>query len=81
MDITDENLNNDLYNDKLNIKVNDNDEITSFAIVGGVGDEGVFVSYDAAPDNFISDFKNGYFLYKDGVISVNPNFEPPRDTV
>ncbi|UUY79059.1 DUF2977 domain-containing protein [Staphylococcus saprophyticus] len=68
-------------NDKLNIKVNADDEITSFAIVGGVGDEGIFVSYESAPENFINDFQRGYFLYKDGVISVNPNFEPPKDTV
>lgn len=70
-----------LINDKLNINVNDNDEIISFAIVGGVGDEGIFVSYDIAPDNFITDFQRGYFLYKDGAISVNPDFEPIRDTV
>lgn len=70
-----------VINDKLNIKVNTNDEITSFAIVGGVGDEGIFISYDVAPENFITDFQRGYFLYKDGVISVNPNFEPIRDTV
>ena len=68
-------------NDKLNIKVNANDEIIQYAIVGGVGDEGIFISYDAAPENFITDFQRGYFLYKDGAISENPNFEPPRDTV
>lgn len=65
----------------LNIKVNANDEITQYAIVGGVGDEGIFISYDVAPENFMTDFKNGYFLYKDGVISVNPNFERNQDTV
>lgn len=68
-------------NDKLNIKVNENDEITSFAIVGGVGDGGIFISYDVAPENFITDFQRGYFLYKDGAISENPDFEPLRDTV
>ncbi|WP_202809318.1 DUF2977 domain-containing protein [Staphylococcus equorum] len=70
-----------IVNDMLNIKVNANDEITQYAIVGGVGDEGIFISYDVAPENFMTDFKNGYFLYKDGVISVNPNFERNQDTV
>lgn len=65
-------------NDKLNIKVNANDEITQYAIVGGVGDEGIFVSYDVAPDNFMTDFKNGYFLYKDGAISENPDYVAPE---
>ncbi|MFQ3847899.1 DUF2977 domain-containing protein [Staphylococcus shinii] len=66
-------------NDKLNIKVNANDEITQYAIVGGLGDEGIFVSYDVAPENFMTDFKNGYFLYKDGKITVNPDFEPSHE--
>lgn len=68
-------------NDMLNIKVNENNEITQYAIVGGVGDDGIFVDYSVAPENFTTDFQRGYFLYKDGTISVNPNFEPPRDTV
>lgn len=70
-----------VINDKLNLKVNANDEIISFAIVGGVGDEGIFISYDVAPENFIDDFQRGYFLYKDGEITVNPDFEPIQDTV
>lgn len=68
-----------VVNDMLNIKVNATDEITQYAIVGGVGDEGIFLSYDVAPKNFITDFQNGYFLYKDGEISVNPDFKPPSD--
>lgn len=68
-----------VVNDMLNIKVNAKNEITQYAIVGGVGDEGILISYDIAPKNFITDFKNAYFLYKDGVISVNPNFEPNTD--
>lgn len=66
-------------NDKLNIKVNENDEITQYAIVGGLGDGGIFISYDVAPENFIKDFKRGYFLYKDGKITTNPDFEPSHD--
>lgn len=70
-----------VVNDMLNIRVNENDEITSFAIVGGVGDDGIFVSYEVAPENFMTDFQKGYFLYKNDVISENPNFKPIVDTV
>lgn len=70
-----------VVNDMLNIRVNENDEITSFAIVGGVGDDGIFVSYEVAPENFMADFQRGYFLYKNDVISENPNFKPIVDTV
>ncbi|MEB7746294.1 MULTISPECIES: DUF2977 domain-containing protein [Staphylococcus] len=70
-----------VVNDMLNIRINENDEITSFAIVGGVGDDGIFVSYEVAPENFMTDFQKGYFLYKNDVISENPNFKPIVDTV
>lgn len=61
----------------INIKVNKNNEITAYATIGGVN--GIDVPADSLPDNFKSDFKNGYFLYKDGVISVNPDFEPSHE--
>lgn len=61
----------------INIKVNENNEITAYASVGGVN--GIDVPADSLPDNFKSDFKKGYFLYKDGVISVNPDFEPSHE--
>lgn len=70
-----------VVNDMLNIRINENDEITSFAIVGGVGDDGIFVSYEVVPENFMTDFQKGYFLYKNDVISENPNFKPIVDTV
>lgn len=70
-----------VVNDMLNIKVNANNEITQYAIVGGVGNEGILISYDVAPENFMTDFKNGYFLYENDTISVNPNFEGNQDTV
>lgn len=66
-----------MENKTINIKVNENNEITAYASVGGV--DGIDVSADILPDNFKSDFKNGYFLYKDGVISVNPDFEPSQE--
>ncbi|UXV14863.1 DUF2977 domain-containing protein [Mammaliicoccus sciuri] len=68
-----------VVNDKLNIKVNSNDEITQYAIIGGLGEGGIYVPYNIAPDNFITDFKNGYFLYKDGVISINPDYKPSHE--
>ncbi len=68
-------------NEQLNIKVNDKNEIIQYAIVGGVGGGGIFVPYEIAPDDFRESYKKKYFLYKDGVISVNPDYEPVRDTV
>lgn len=61
----------------INIKVNENNEITAYASIGGVG--GIDVSDDILPENFMTDFKRGYFLYKDGKITVNPDFEPSHE--
>lgn len=66
-----------MENKTINIKVNENNEIIAYASVGGVN--GIDIPVDSLPDNFTTDFKNGYFLYKDGVISVNPDFEPSHE--
>lgn len=70
-----------VYNDKLNIQVNNKNEITQYAIVGGVGGGGIFVPYEIVPDDFRGKYEKKYYLYKDGVFSVNPDYEPARDTV
>lgn len=79
MDIIDENVENDQYNDKLNIVVNENDEITQYAIIGGVGDDSIFVPYSIVPDDFRENYAKGYYLYKDGKITVNPDYKPVQD--
>ncbi|WIL71474.1 DUF2977 domain-containing protein [Pediococcus acidilactici] len=57
--------------------VNDNNEITAYATVGNIG--GIECTGDI-PNNFYSDFKPAFFLFKDGKIYENPNYiEPSND--
>lgn len=63
-------------NKKVNIKVNGNNEITAYAIVGGVN--GIDVPVDILPDNFREDFDAKYFLYADGEVTVNPDYVAPE---
>lgn len=58
------------------ILVDKNNLITSFASAGGF-DGGVEVDDSALPDTFISEFKNGKFLYEDGKISYNHEYTEP----
>lgn len=67
-----------MYNNELNIKVNEQNEITQYALIGGVGAGGVFVPYEKVPDNFIENFDSKYYLYVDGEISVNPDYVAPE---
>lgn len=63
-------------NKTINIKVNKNNEITAYAIVGGVN--GIDAPIDILPDNFKEDFDAKYFLYVDGEITVNPDYVAPE---
>ena len=65
-----------MENEMINIKVNDNNEITAYATTGGVS--GIDVPVDVLPDNFKSDFDAKYFLYVDGKITVNPDYVAPE---
>lgn len=56
----------------MQILINSKNEIISFAIVGGF-ENGVEV--DNIPENFIINFKPKYYLYSEGEIEVNKNFE------
>lgn len=60
----------------INIKVNEINEITAYAIVGGVN--GIDVPIDTLPDNFKESFDSKYFLYVDGEITVNPDYVAPE---
>lgn len=60
----------------INIKVNENNEITAYAIIGGVN--GIDIPVDVLPDNFKSDFDSKYYLYVDGKITVNPDYVAPE---
>lgn len=54
--------------------VNGNNEITAYATVGDIG--GAEYTGDI-PDNFYSDFKPVFFLFKDGKIYENPDYVAP----
>lgn len=59
--------------------MNDNNEITGYAIVGGL--EGDFeVSDDIIPQEFILNYKPRYYLYQNEQIIVNPNYEEESNT-
>ena len=60
----------------INIKVNENNEITAYAIIGGVS--GVDIPIDILPDNFKENFDSKYYLYVDGNIETNPDCVKPE---
>ena len=59
------------------ILLNDKNEITNYAIVGGF--EGGF-EIDNIPDNFIVNFKPRYYLYNEGKIEVNKEYKEETET-
>lgn len=63
-------------NKTINIKVNENNEITAYAIIGGVS--GVDIPVDILPDNFKENFDSKYYLYVDGNIETNPDYVAPE---
>lgn len=60
----------------VNIKVNENNEIMAYAIIGGVS--GVDIPITALPDSFIENFDSKYYLYIEGTIKVNPDYVAPE---
>ena len=60
----------------INIKVNENNEITAYASVGSVG--GFETPADKLPADFFSNFKPSFYLYVDDQIKENENYEPPQ---
>ncbi|UXU53217.1 DUF2977 domain-containing protein [Staphylococcus arlettae] len=72
------NTDNQQYNEELNIKVNEQNEITQYAVIGGVGDGGIFIPYSEVPEDFRDNFDRGYYLYKDGKITVNTDYVAPE---
>jgi hypothetical protein len=63
----------------MRITVNENNEITGYAIIGGI--EGDFeISDDIIPQEFILNYKLKYYLYQNEQIIVNPNYEEESNT-
>lgn len=56
----------------MEILLNNKNEIISFALIGGF-DNGIEVN--EYPEDFILYFKPKFFIFSDGVIKRNPNFE------
>lgn len=61
----------------MQILLNDKNEITNYAIVGGFEDG---IEIDNIPDNFIVNFKPRYYLYNEGKIEVNKEYKEETDT-
>lgn len=61
----------------MRILINNNNEITGYATVGGL--EGDFeISDDIIPQDFAQTFKPKYYLYQNEKIIVNPNYEEEK---
>ncbi|MGP0637782.1 DUF2977 domain-containing protein [Staphylococcus xylosus] len=58
----------------MQILVDKNNSIISYALIGGF-ENGIEINEDRIPSNFVESFKPNYFLYKDGEIKVNTNYE------
>ena len=61
----------------MQILLNDKNEITNYAIVGGFEDG---IEIDNIPDNFIVNFKPRYYLYNEGKIGVNKEYKEETET-
>ena len=61
----------------MQILINNDNEIISFAVVGGFEDG---IEIDNIPDNFIVNFKPRYYLYNEGKIEVNKEYREETET-
>lgn len=62
----------------MQILINRENEIISFAIVGGFEDG---FEVDNIPDNFIVNFKPRYYIFEDNEIKVNENYKEKTDEI
>lgn len=62
----------------MQILVNKNNQIISFAVVGGF-DGGIEIDDSIVPQGFISYFKPKRYLYNEGTIEVNNDFEEEKE--
>lgn len=58
----------------MQLVINEKNEITAYATVGNIGGVGYT---DEVPDNFYSDFKPYFFLFKNEKIYENPDYVEP----
>ena len=57
----------------MQISVNENNLITSYAIIGGF-ENGIEIEDSMVPQGFVINFKPKYYLYNKGKIEVNKNY-------
>lgn len=65
----------------MQILLNQNNEIIAYAVSGGIEREGyetLTIENNSIPKSFRQSFKPKYFLYKDGEVEVNPNYEEEK---
>ncbi len=65
----------------MQILLNQYNEIIAYAVVGGIEREGyetVIIEDVQVPNSFRETFKPRYFLYKDGEVKVNTNYEEEK---
>lgn len=62
----------------MQILVNENNLIISFAVVGGF-ENGIEIDDSIVPQGFISYFKPKRYLYKEGTIELNKDFEEENE--
>lgn len=62
----------------MQILVNENNLIISYAVVGGFVD-GIEISDSILPDTFVAEFKPHKFKYEDGVVSYNRDFSDSEE--
>lgn len=65
----------------MQILLNQNNEIIAYAVSGGIEREGyetLTIEDNQVPDSFRESFKPRYFLYKDGEVKLNANYEEEK---
>lgn len=62
----------------MRIKINDNYEITGYALVGGF-DGGIEIDDSIVPQGFVLYFKPKRYLYNEGTIELNSDFEEENE--
>lgn len=65
----------------MQILLNQNNEIIAYAVSGGIEREGyetLTIEDNQVPDSFRESFKLRYFLYKDGEVKLNANYEEEK---
>lgn len=63
----------------MRFKINENNEITDYATIGGL--PGSIEFNGLLPEDFESSFKPSFYLYEDKLVKINPQYvEPGLDT-